>query len=118
MYAALWDNLTDAQQTAAEYVYLCHEAMKPYSLKAMDYSRIIEPRGGDMPEEIRQWRKLDYFAWCEKCRLDGVSHTVAVDVCGEGASINAMSTSGHKRAKLTQQMHEALDVMARMKGWR
>lgn len=118
VHAKLWDGLTPPQQDAANYVSLCYEAMQPYSLKAIDYARDIEPRGGEIPEEVRQGRKADYFAWRAECTANGCDSQWAVDICGEGVSISSMTRNTTKENMIRQHLRQSLDVMAKLKGWR
>ena len=118
VHATLWENLTPAQQDAANHVSICYEAAKPYTLRAMDYSRQIEPRGGEIPEEVRQLRKVEYFAWRDECTANGCDSQWAVEICGEGRSISSITRNTAKERMIGEHLRQSLDVMAKMKGWK
>lgn len=118
MHAHLWDGLTDAQQAAAERIDSGWRAEHNSLAPAIDYSRAIEPRGGGMPDEIRQALVEEYRAWQGLCLDNGIDYHLAVRICAEGETINGLSTSGHRRTQMTKRLHDALDVMAKMKGYR
>ena len=117
--AKLWDGLTDAQQNAAEHIHKGYTATHGSPLKARNYLRQIMPNGRGLPAEVAaQWRS-DYFAWQGECMWQGLDFRIAVLVCGEALSVQAVAgSSGQRRAKATEELHAALDVMAKLKGWK
>ena len=118
VHATLWDNLTEPQQEAAEHIYRCHAVIHGSPSKAADLTRMIMPRGQSIQPEIEQARRADYFAWQSECLQSGIDFRPAVLVCAEGASISELSRQRTRRRQMTAALHEALDVMATLKGWK
>jgi len=119
IHAKLWDSFTQAQQDAAEHVSRCWHVVHGSPGQGVDLSRLIEPRGvGGMSAEREQVLRAEYFAWQSDCLYLQIDPEPAIQICGMGRTINEMTQSGHRRAKMRESLGMALDEMARMKGWR
>jgi len=118
MHAKLWDNLSDSQQSAAEHVYRGHRATHGSLAPAVDLARLIEPKGHASHAEAVQYLKADYFAWQNECLFNAVDWRAAVIICGEGKAISEITRNRTRGARMTQDLREALDVMAKLKGWK
>jgi len=118
VHARAWDAMPETQQEAALYIGRCFSVIEQSPAKAMDYERAQMPRGAGINPEFEQALKADYFAWWGLCIDDRIDPDTARLVCGEGKRIRDLTNSSRRRARLTEQLHLALDVMAKMKGWR
>jgi len=118
-HAKLWGNLSQPQQEAYLHVGRCHAVVHGSQAKAVDLSRQIEPRGGEMSAEREQFFRAEYFAWQSACMAERVDFWPAVQVCGgEVNSISEITRSARRRIRIMEQLLAALDVMADIKGWK
>ena len=119
MHAILWNSLSSPQQDAANHVYRCYSVIDGESrMRAIDYSRKVEPRGSLLSAEFEQMLRADYFAWRAECIANGCDSQWAVDVCGEGLSISSITTNTQRQQLASNNLRQSLDVMAKMKGWK
>lgn len=119
IHAKLWESLTQAQQDAAEHISRCWHVIHQSPEHAVDLTRLIEPHGhGSISAEREHALRADYFAWQSECLYLRIDPEPAIQICGMGRSINEMTQSSHRRKAIRGSLGEALDEMARMKGWR
>ena len=118
-HARFWRGLTEPQQDAANHISRCYAVVHGSPEKAVNLSRLVEPRThGQMSAEREQHFRDDYRHWIDTCRGKRINHNPAVWICGEGRTFRSITKAARRRAVITMQTVWAIDVMVDLKGWR
>lgn len=117
--ARLWEAMTPAQQDAAlEIARVFENLSRGIGFSVSDWTKPPSMRGGANPAEIHARLLNGYVEWTLRCRREGVSHSMIIDVLVFGFSCHALDADRRVRKGGTKaNLLKGLSLYCAVKGW-
>jgi hypothetical protein len=117
--ARLWDAMAPAQQDAAlEIAHVFETVSRGIGYATSDWTRQPSMRGTVNAAEIHGRLLAGYNSWAERCRKEGVSHSMVIDILVFGFSCQALDRDRRARAGWAKRnLLKGLALYCDVKGW-
>jgi hypothetical protein len=117
--ARLWEAMSPSQQDAAlEIAHVFESLSRGIGFAVSDWTRPPSMRGSANPAEIHARLLNGYLEWTLRCRKEGVSHSLIIDVLVFGFSCQALDSDRHVRKGSTKSnLLRGLGLYCHVRGW-